>query len=137
MVRRAALKCVADPGIIDLAEDLKVLSDPNRLRIVCLLLRGERCVCEVEKELGISQQLASHHLNVLKESGLLRVRKEGTSSYYTVVEDRLDRVTEVFLRYLGYRKGSREEGVLACCTAGLPGDQAEGKGTSRRRSERK
>jgi len=115
MAGRESLKCVADPGIIELAEDLKVLSDPNRLRIMCLLLRGERCVCEVEKELGISQQLASHHLNVLRESGLLRARKEGTSSYYTVAEKKLDRVTEVFLRYLGYRGKLGEEDEGVCC----------------------
>jgi len=112
---RETLKCLADPGISELAEGLKVLSDPNRLRIMCLLLRGERCVCEVEKELGISQQLASHHLNVLRESGLLRVRREGTSSYYAVVEDKLDRVTEVFLSYLGHRGKREGENGGVCC----------------------
>ncbi len=105
------LRCVADPGIVELAESLKTLSDPNRLRIVCLLLQGERCVCEVESELGISQQLASHHLNVLRESEILRVRKEGTSSYYSVSEEKLGRITDVFLRYLGYR--GKQEGAAA------------------------
>ena len=137
MVGRETLKCVTDPGIIELAEDLKVLSDPNRLRIVCLLLRGERCVCEVEKELGISQQLASHHLNVLRESGLLRARKEGTSSYYTVAEDRLYRVTEVFLRYLGQRGERGGEDGGACCapaSAGSPhgAKRVASKGRTRR-----
>ncbi|MBC7246727.1 MAG: helix-turn-helix transcriptional regulator [Actinobacteria bacterium] len=116
MVGRETLRCVADPEIIELAEELKILSDPNRLRIMCLLLRGERCVCEVEKELGISQQLASHHLNVLREDGLLRVRKEGTSSYYAVAEDKLDRVVEAFLRYLGHRGRREGENGDACCT---------------------
>jgi ArsR family transcriptional regulator len=137
MAGRESLKCVADPGIIELAEDLKVLSDPNRLRIMCLLLRGERCVCEVEKELGISQQLASHHLNVLRESGLLRARKEGTSSYYTVAKDKLDRVTEVFLRYLGYhgKFGEEEEGV--CCAPAPAGFQRSAKRVaSKRRTKR-
>jgi len=108
------LRCVEDPGIVELAEGLKTLSDTNRLRIVCLLLRGEKCVCEVEDELGISQQLASHHLNVLKESGILRVRKEGTSSYYSVAEDKLDRVTDVFLRHLGYRDKLGKETDVVC-----------------------
>jgi DNA-binding transcriptional ArsR family regulator len=112
-----ALKCVEDPGIVDLAEDLKVLSDPNRLRIMCLLLRGERCVCEVEEELRISQQLASHHLNVLKESGFLSSRKEGTSSYYAVERRKLGIMTRTFLAYLDYERSQAETGV-ACC--GLP-----------------
>jgi ArsR family transcriptional regulator len=128
------LRCVDDPGIVELAEGLKVISDPNRLRILCLLLRGERCVCEVEQELEVSQQLASHHLNVLRERGLLRVRKEGTSSYYSVAEDRLDGITEVFVRYLGYRMGRNEDDGVACCAAAVSGTQAGGRGASGRRS---
>ncbi|MBC7252815.1 MAG: helix-turn-helix transcriptional regulator [Actinobacteria bacterium] len=115
MSRRTILKCVEDPGILELAEGLKVLSDPNRLRILCLLLRGERCVCEVERELGISQQLASHHLNVLKEAGFLASRRVGTSFYYTVVAGRLEGIMEVMRRYLGREGGGREEASRYCC----------------------
>ncbi len=119
MARKHNLKCVDDPGIVELAEALKTLSDPNRLRIMCLLLKGERCVCEVDGELGISQQLASHHLNVLKESGLLSLRKEGTSSYYSVERGKLATITSVFLTYLDYRKqGDSPEDGLACCGQG-------------------
>lgn len=112
--------CVDDPGILELAEELKVISDPNRLRILCLLLWGERCVCEVEREMGISQQLASHHLSVLKESGLLRVRKEGTSSYYSVVTDKLERTLGLFTRYLGHveEKGGGEAARCAPARGG-------------------
>ena len=109
------LKCVTDPGIFELAEGLRVLSDPNRLRIVCLLLRGEKCVCEVERDLGISQQLASHHLNVLREAGVLRARREGTSSYYAVVEEKLDGIARGFLRYLGHRERLDAGPGMACC----------------------
>lgn len=132
MIEKQALKCVADPGIAELAEGLKVLADPNRLRIVCLLLRGERCVCEVERELGISQQLASHHLNVLRESGLLKARREGTSSYYTVAEERLDRLTGIFLRYLGYRAGPGGEPERVCCASAPSITAGQGGGSKKR-----
>jgi DNA-binding transcriptional ArsR family regulator len=102
-------KCVSDPGIIELAEGLKVLSDPNRLRIICFLLKGESCVCEVEEELGISQQLTSHHVNILKDRGFLELRKEGTSSYYSVKVDRLQELNEGFAQYLDYRKANLAE----------------------------
>lgn len=104
--------CLRDQGIKELAEGLRVLSDVNRLRIICLLLGGERCVCEVVRELGISQQLASHHLNVLKEAGFLRSRKEGSSCYYSVVPDRLERIVVTLERYLkpsGLGKGECED----------------------------
>jgi len=115
MPKKATLKCVEDPGILELAEGLKVLSDPNRLRILCLLLRGERCVCEVERELGVSQQLASHHLNVLKEAGFLVSRRVGTSFYYTVVVGRLEGIMEVMRRYLGGDEGGQEDASGYCC----------------------
>ena len=113
MAEKGKPKCVNDPGIIELAEGLKVLSDPNRLRIMCFLLKGERCVCEVEEELGISQQLTSHHVNILKDRGFLELRKEGTSSYYSVSRDRLQRLSEVFAEYLDYRKV--EDRAASCC----------------------
>lgn len=118
MAGKSKLKCVGDPGIIELSEGLRVLSDPNRLRIMCFLLKGESCVCEVGEELGISQQLTSHHLNVLRESGFLAVRKEGTSSYYSVDEDKLARIKEVFSTYLD--PGKQDVGVeeTACCGPG-------------------
>ncbi len=136
MAEGQTLKCVVDPGIVELAEGLKVLSDPNRLRIICLLLRGEHCVCEVERELGISQQLASHHLSVLKESGFLRARKERTSSYYSVAEARLGNLTELFLRYLGNRGQPGEGPDAACCTPAPTarakrGSEANGRGGKR------
>lgn len=129
MARRQNLKCVDDPGIVELAEVLKTLSDPNRLRIMCLLLKGERCVCEVEGELGISQQLASHHLNVLKESGLLSLRKEGTSSYYSVERGKLEIITSVFLTYLDYRKqGESPKGGFVCRGQPKHAGQTQGSG---------
>jgi len=109
MAGKEKLKCVADPGIVDLAEDLRILSEPNRLRIMCLLLKGERCVCEVEGELGLSQQLASHHLSILKDSGFLSSRREGTSSYYAVERGKLEVMTRTLLAYLDYRGKSRVE----------------------------
>lgn len=119
-------KCLGDPGIVMLAEGLRALSDPNRLRMMCLLLRGERCVCEVERELGISQQLASHHLNVLKDAGFLEMRREGTSSYYSVVRERLDGLLEVMQRYLGCCRSLIEEGQGTC----RPAEEKQGEGVS-------
>jgi DNA-binding transcriptional ArsR family regulator len=96
--------CRRDPRVIELAEALKILSDPNRLRMMCYLLAGEKCVCDVERELGISQQLTSHHLSVLKEAGFLVMRKEGTSSHFSVDREYLKRVNEMFEQFLSFRK---------------------------------
>ena len=137
MAERKTLRCVLDPGIVELAEGLKALSDPNRLRILCLLLKGERCVCEVERELGISQQLASHHLNVLKEAGVLRGGEEGASAFFSGVEGKLDGMTDTFLRYIGYRDRLGEGADAPCrapapATRERPGEEAAARGGKRR-----
>ncbi len=63
---------------------LKVIGDENRLRILCMLQEGERCVCDIWRELDLPQNLASHHLKVLKEYGLIRSRKNGLKVFYSI-----------------------------------------------------
>ena len=52
-----------------LARQLKVLAEPNRLRIVDLLMEGVQCNCELSGALGMAPNLISHHLRVLREVG--------------------------------------------------------------------
>ena len=114
MSASAECKCVSDPLVEELAEMLKVISDPNRLRIICLLQGGERCVCELEDQMGISQPLVSHHLGVLKEAGLLNMRREGTWSHYPIDTKKLRRLERVFKECLegeGVKSASRNRKV--------------------------
>lgn len=97
-------KCRKDPRIVDLADGLKTLSDPSRVRIICFLRDGEACVCDVEQHLGISQQLTSHHLHVLLDAGFLRMRKDGTRSLYSIDVDFLRKITGIFEEYIDWRK---------------------------------
>lgn len=71
---------------------LKVLSEPNRLRIFALLTQGERCVCDIETAAAMPQNLVSHHLRALRESELIEVRREGRWAYYRVNKAHLARV---------------------------------------------
>ena len=63
---------------------LKIISEENRLQILYLLREGEKCVCEVYEALKITQNLASHHLKVLKDFGLIKSRKEGRKIFYFI-----------------------------------------------------
>jgi len=60
---------------------LKVISEENRLKILCILRKQEKCVCEIWQFLDLPQNLISHHLKVLKDSGLIDSRKEGTKVF--------------------------------------------------------
>jgi ArsR family transcriptional regulator len=61
---------------------LRAVADPNRLKILCVLRGGPKCVCEIIPAVGISDKLASHHLKQLKKIGLLTEKREGNFIYY-------------------------------------------------------
>lgn len=65
------------------AEILKALAHPSRLLIVDVLNdRGELCVCDLEKIVGSDQSTVSKHLSILKQSGIIDLRREGKNSMY-------------------------------------------------------
>jgi ArsR family transcriptional regulator, lead/cadmium/zinc/bismuth-responsive transcriptional repressor len=67
----------------EIKDDFDILSDVNRLRILCLLRENnEMCVCEIFVALDLPQNLASYHLSKLKESGFVKSRKEGANVVY-------------------------------------------------------
>lgn len=59
------------------AKILKALGDESRLKIFRLLLQGERSVSEIARLLDMVQPQASHHLSILRSSGLVGTRREG------------------------------------------------------------
>jgi ArsR family transcriptional regulator len=70
--------------IYTMVEIFKALSDPCRLRLVAILLRGEFTVQELTDIIGTGQSRISHHLKTLSEAGILIVKRQGTWSYYRV-----------------------------------------------------
>jgi DNA-binding transcriptional ArsR family regulator len=64
------------------ADIIKALGDPTRLKIIYLLEHGELCVCEIMTALDKPQPTVSHHMNILKNVGLLKSRKEGVWIHY-------------------------------------------------------
>ncbi len=66
------------------AEFLKVIAEPNRLKILCILQKQEMCVCDIWQYLNLPQNLVSHHLKVLKDYKLVESRKESTKVIYNL-----------------------------------------------------
>jgi len=66
-----------------LVDYLKTISDDNRLAILNALKNGSLCVCEIFLLLKIPQNLASHHLRVLKDCRLVESIREGTKIIYS------------------------------------------------------
>ena len=71
------------------ADTIKALADPTRLKIIYLLEHGELCVCEIIAVLEKPQPTVSHHLNLLKNAGLLKWSKEGVWIHYKLSNTKL------------------------------------------------
>ena len=72
---------------IDLAPLFKALGDPARLRLLSLIAcheGGEACVCELTDAFDLSAPTISHHLKVLRQSGLITSERRGTWVYYRI-----------------------------------------------------
>ena len=66
---------------------LKTIAHPTRLAVIAQLQEtGELTVNELIEKTGCEQSLLSHHLTNMKTKGLLKVRREGTSAYYSLKE---------------------------------------------------
>ena len=76
------------------------LSDATRLAALDMLRDGERCVCELQDELGVAQSRLSFHLKVLKDAGLVEDRREGRWSYYTIVPGALEEAHDLVVQFL-------------------------------------
>lgn len=71
-----------------LAQTIKALSDPIRLRIILLLqFEGELCVCDLMAVLGLPQSTVSRHLAYLKRSCWVDTRRDGVWMYYALSQE--------------------------------------------------
>ena len=81
-------------------EFLKVVSEENRLKIICILKEGERCVCDIWQFLDLPQNLVSHHLKVLKDFGLVSSRQEGLKVFYSINGKNIKKYSKLLNHYL-------------------------------------
>lgn len=71
----------------EVAAQLKLLSNPNRLMIVCRLLDGEMSVGDIENELEIRQPTLSRELGHLREANIITPRRQSKVVFYTLTDD--------------------------------------------------
>ena len=83
-------------GFADYALFMKALSDETRLKIFCMLPKGELCACKILEEFNITQPTLSYHMKILCESGLVKGRKDGIWMKYSINQDNLQGIKELF-----------------------------------------
>ena len=79
-----------------LAAMLKIVAEESRLKILCILLDKEHCVCEIMEQVRLSQSLISHHLKDLKDIGIIKDEKRGLFVHYSLTPKGKDITNLIF-----------------------------------------
>ena len=75
-----------DEILYDLAELFKIFGDSTRIKILYVLFESEMCVCDIAQLLGMTQSAISHQLRALKQSKLVKYRREGKTVFYSLAD---------------------------------------------------
>lgn len=92
-----------DETLYDLAELFKVFGDTTRIKILCALFQSEMCVCDIAALLGMTQSAVSHQLRVLKQTRLVKFRKEGKVVYYSLEDEHVKHIFDQGLIHISER----------------------------------
>lgn len=96
--------CMLDESSFsNLAEFYKMFGDSTRIKIICTLLNGEMCVGSIADLLEMSQSSVSHQLRVLKTSRLVKCRKDGKQSFYSLDDSHISNIIEMGLEHINER----------------------------------
>jgi DNA-binding transcriptional ArsR family regulator len=83
-----------------LAETFQALGDSSRVQIVWLLSKNEKSVGEIARILTMSQPAVSHHLRTLRHLKLVRVRRDGRTTYYSLDDLHIERLLEEGMKHV-------------------------------------
>ena len=83
-IEKVLNKMPSAEGFKDISFLFQQLGDPTRLRILWLLCHCEECVCNLAAAVDMSAPAVSHHLRILKKSGIISSRRDGKEVYYSL-----------------------------------------------------
>lgn len=90
----------------------KAMSDPNRLKIIEMLTKGEKCGCDLLDELQVTQPTLSHHMKVLGECGLVSSYKDGKWQHYSINCQRFAEFKEYLNSVTCWKEDAKQH---SCC----------------------
>ena len=89
-----------DEYLYDLSELFRIFGDSTRIKILYSLFDDELCVGDIATVLGLSQSSVSHQLRILKDSKLVKFRREGKSIYYSLDDDHVRSILDLGMEHL-------------------------------------
>ena len=92
-----------------LAEFFKIIGDTTRTKILFAIDKNEMCVCDIANVVGMSKSSVSHQLAILRNSGIVKYRREGKEVYYTLDDEHVKQVFEVGIEHIEHKNKSEKE----------------------------
>lgn len=87
LVDKVRARLPSDEILSDLADLFKLFGDTTRIKILYLLFENELCVCDIAALLNMTQSAISHQLKILKQSKLVKCRREGKVYFYSLADN--------------------------------------------------
>lgn len=94
-VKKAINELPDDELIADLSDMFKIFGDQTRVKILMALESGELCVCDIAAVMDMSQSAISHQLRVLKQSNIVKTRRQGKVMYYSISDDHVKEIFDI------------------------------------------
>lgn len=94
VMERLKNRQISDDEIMALSEVFKVFGDGTRLKILWELFDNELCVFDISERLNMSQSAISHQLRALKQARLVKARRDGKNTFYSLDDDHVKRIIE-------------------------------------------
>ncbi len=86
--------------LADLSELFKMFADQSRIRILYSLFDKEICVCDIAEALDMTQSAVSHQLRLLKQSKLVKSRRDGKQIYYSLDDDHVKTIIDMGINHI-------------------------------------
>ena len=99
-IKEAKQKEPTREDILKLSNMFKLFADDTRLRIICILLKEELCVCDLCELLGLNQSQVSHQLQLLRNSKLVKFRREGKQIFYSLDDEHVELIIQMALEHI-------------------------------------
>ncbi len=90
-----------ETDLYDLSELFKVFGDSTRIRILFVLFECEVCVCDLAEALNMTQSAISHQLKILKNSKLVKSRRDGKSVFYSLADSHVRTIISQGFEHIG------------------------------------
>ena len=85
---------------LELAGFFKVFGDVTRIKILCVLLQSEMCVCDLAQTLNMTQSAISHQLRMLKQMKLVTNRREGKTVFYSLADGHIKSIVNQGMEHI-------------------------------------